>query len=186
MRKKIQAFRKIQMLISIVVFLLVFFVCYFITGFSITEIQLSEWGITEKVGWLWNSCLVLLAISCFHNVYHYIMPHPRFIFKQYFLPAFLFQCVNIAFLGLVVSGNILHDIVAYIYFFTLPFTIYAFAVLNKDKMRAVEWIIHIALSSMMIGLPLITLFLFSGKAISETIHIGFFIIWNIYILKEHK
>jgi hypothetical protein len=38
----------------------------------------------------------------------------------------------------------------------------------------------------MIGLPLITLFLFSGKAISETIHIGFFIIWNIYILKEHK
>lgn len=186
MRKRVQAFRKIQMLISITVFLLVFCVCYFTTGFNITEIQLSKWGITDRVAWLWNSCLVLLGISCFNNIYHYILSHPRFIFKWYFILAFLFQCINIIFLGLVVAGNLSHNVVAYIYFFTLPLTIYLLAVLNKDKMRVKEWITHIALSSLMVALPLITLFLFKGKAISETIHTGFFIIWNIYILKEHK
>lgn len=186
MRKKIQAFRKIQMLISITVFLFVFCICYYTTGFSITEIQLSKWGITEKVAWLWNSCLVLLGISCFNNIYHYIKSHPRFLFKEYFITAFLFQCINIIFLGLVVAGNISHNVVAYIYFFTLPFTIYMLAVFNKDKMRVKEWITHIILSSSMVTVPLITLFMFNGKAISETIHTVIFIAWNLYILKDHK
>jgi hypothetical protein len=186
LRKNVRIFRSIQLCISIIIFLCVFSICYFTTDFNITEIQLSKWGITENVALIWNSCLVLLGFSCFNNIYLYIKSHPRFKFKNYFIPAFLFQCVNIIFLGIVVSGNISHDVVAYIYFFTLPFTIYLFAVLNKDVMRVKEWIMHIALSSLMVALPLMTLFMFSGKAIPEIIHTGFFITWNLYILKEHK
>ena len=170
MRKKIQAFRKAQMLISIIVFLVVFCICYFTTGFDITEIQLSKWGITKEVAWLWNSCLILLGVSCFNSIYYFIKSHPRFLFKKYFILAFLFQCINIVLLGLIVSGNFLHDVVAYIYFFTLPFTIYVFAVLNKSKMRAKEWVIHIILSSSMVAVPLVSLFLFKGMAIAETLH----------------
>mgnify|MGYP006331893067 FL=1 len=65
MKQTLQFFRKFQMVFSIIVFFIVFFICYFTTGFSITEIQLSKWGTTEQVSWLWNSCLVMLGMSCF-------------------------------------------------------------------------------------------------------------------------
>ena len=186
MKEKLQAFRKIQMLFSIIVFLFVFIICYFTTGFNITEIQLSRWGITQQVGWLWNSCLVLLGISCFHNIYHYLQQHPHLEFKKWFTLAFLFQGINIVFLGLVVAGNLAHSIVAYTYFFTLPLTIYLLAALNRKRMKVSEWLTHTILSSLMIVLPLSTLFIFNGKAISETLHTMFFIMWNLYILDENK
>ena len=185
MKQTLQFFRKFQMVFSIIVFFIVFFICYFTTGFSITEIQLSKWGITEQVSWLWNSCLVMLGMSCFFNIYHYIKLHSHLNFKKQFLYLFLFQCINIMFLGLVVSGSILHNIVAYIYFFTLPLSIYLFAFLNKNRMLFNEWIKHTILSSLMMGLPLITFFIFPGKAISEILHSLIFIIWNIYILKDN-
>lgn len=63
--------------------------------------------------------------------------------------------------------------------------LYLFAFLNKNRMLFNEWIKHTILSSLMMGLPLITFFIFPGKAISEILHSLIFIIWNIYILKDN-
>jgi hypothetical protein len=184
MTKALNLFRKIQLIFSIVVFILVFFVCYHVTGFNITDIQLSRWGVTPPVNWMWNGCLILLGISCFYNIHQYLQYNIQLQFRQTFKILFTLQCVNIILLGLIVAGNITHNIIAYIYFFTLPLTIYMLAFFNRNYMLVREWIIHIVLSSSMMFFPLITLFMFDGKAISETIHIIFFIIWNFFLLKE--
>ena len=170
----LKIFRHIQLITSITIFVLVFIICYKTTGFAITDIQLSHWGIVKKIGWLWNGCLVLLGISCYFNIYHYLQQHPHLNYKPLFKHLFLFQCVNISFLGFVTSGNLSHDIVAFTYFFTLPLVIFSMAALNRYRIIFNEWLVHTILSSCMMVFPLITLFLFKGMAISETLHSFFF------------
>ena len=174
------------MLFSTITFLFVFIICYLTTGFNITEIQLSRWGITHQVGWLWNGCLIILGMSCYFNISQYLKLHPHLQFKNYFKYAFLFQCVCISLLGVFVAGNIIHGILAYTYFFTLPLTINLMAMFNRNRITVREWLIHTIISSLMIVLPLSTLFIFSGKAISETLHSMFFIMWNLYLLEENN
>lgn len=186
MKNSLRLFRRIQMLFSIAVFLFVFIICYLTTGFNITEIQLSRWGVTHQVGWLWNGCLIILGMSCYFNISQYIKLHPHLQFKKYFKAAFMFQCLCISLLGVFVAGNIIHGILAYTYFFTLPLMINLMAMFNRNRITVREWLIHTVLSSLMILVPLSTLFIFSGKAISETLHSMFFIMWNLYLLEENK
>lgn len=184
MKHTLRLFRRLQLTTSVVVFLLVFFVCYKITGFDITTIPLSKWGITESVSWLWNSCLILLGASCFYNIYHYLQAHPHLQFKKYFTWAFFVQCLNIVLLGIIVSGYLLHAVIAYFYFFAMPLLIFVMAAVNRYRITFVEWIVHSSLSALMIIIPLSALFVFHGKAIAETTHSILFIIWNVYLLKE--
>lgn len=184
MTNALKLFRKIQLIVSIIIFILVFFVCYYVTGFNITDIQLSRWGVTQPVGWIWNSCLCLLGVSCSYNITQYFRHNIQLKYIGIFNILFTIQCINIMFLGLVVAGNWVHNIVAYIYFFTLPLTIYLLAFFNRRHMLVRDWMTHIILSSSMMLFPLVTLFMFDGKAISEIIHTIFFMAWNIYLLKE--
>ena len=185
MKKSLLLLRRVQLSLSVAIFGAVFLICYKTTGFHITDIPLSRWGITQKVGWLWNSCLVLLGASCYFNIYHYLQSHPHLQFKRYFTLAFFFQCINICLLGIFVSGYLIHGIVAYTYFFTLPFTIYLLAALNRKRVKFSEWVFHTVLSVCMITIPLIALLSFKGKAIAESTHSLAFIIWNAYLLKEN-
>lgn len=185
MSPSLKLFRKLQLTTSVILFFLVFLICYKVTGFDLTTIPLSRWGITKGVDWLWNSCLVVLATSCFFNIYHYIKYHPQLCFKKYFRITFLVQCASIVVIALVVSGNIIHSIVAYFYFFMTPLAIFLLAAVNRCRLTFLEWLTHTSLSVFMIVLPLIALFTFHGKAIAETIHSVLFIVWNAYLLKEN-
>lgn len=176
-------YRVLQLSIAVILFIATFFICWYITKFNLTEIQLSKWGVIDSTSWIWNSTLLLLAVSCFYNIYHYIDIH-EFKYKTMFISLFAFECINIAILGLIPAGNFIHMLVAYIYFFTTPLLIFIFAFLNRMFLTYQEWYIHAILSSFMMIYPLITLKLFSGHAISETIHSVIFIIWNAYLLKK--
>ena len=186
MRKSLKFFRKIQMIVSAVLFVLIFVICYKVTGFKITEIPLSQWGVTSSVSWLWNSCLFVLGISCYFNIHQYLELHPRLSFKKEFKYAFLFQCACMSLLGVFVKGIMLHNILAYVYFFTMPLSIFLLAALNRKGLTFDEWLVNTVLSACMIVVPLTTLFIFRGKAIAESSHSILFLIWNLYILKENK
>lgn len=185
MIKPLSLLRRVQLLVSISLFIIVFFICYKTTGFELTEIPLSQWGITHNVSWLWNGCLFILGLSCYFNIYHYLQLHPHLQFKKQFIYVFLYQCLSISLIGVFVSGNILHGILAYTYFFTLPLTIFLLAGFNRKRLVIKEWLFHTAVSVLMVILPLSTLFYFNGKAIAETSHSVLFLVWNVYLLREN-
>ena len=73
----VDTIRKLQTVISILLFFVVFAFCWGMTDFDINEIQLSTWGsesspITYTV---WNSVIVLLSVSIFVNVFYFIKKH---------------------------------------------------------------------------------------------------------------
>ena len=174
------------MFVSATLFVLIFLICYKVTGFKITEIPLSQWGVTHSVSWLWNNCLFILGMSCYFNIHQYLELHPHLSFKKHFKYVFLFQCVSMSLLGVFVKGQIIHNILAYTYFFSIPLTIFLLAALNRARLTLDEWIVNTILSAAMIAFPLTALFIFSGKGIAESLHSILFLIWNIYILKENK
>lgn len=186
MKNTLRLFRKVQMFVSATLFVLIFFICYKVTGFKITEIPLSQWGVTHSVSWLWNGCLIILGMSCFFNMQQYLQLHPHLEYKTQFTYAFLFQCVSMSLLGVFVKGLIIHNILAYTYFFSVPLTIFLLAALNRIRLTVNEWLVNTILSTTMIVFPLTALFIFSGKGIAESLHSILFLIWNIYILKENK
>lgn len=186
MKNTLRLFRKVQMFVSATLFVLIFFICYKVTGFKINEIPLSQWGVTHSVSWLWNGCLIILGMSCFFNIQQYLQLHPHLEYKTQFTYAFLFQCVSMSLLGVFVKGLIIHNILAYTYFFSVPLTIFLLAALNRIRLTVNEWLVNTILSTTMIVFPLTALFIFSGKGIAEILHSSLFLIWNIYILKENK
>lgn len=185
MKQALSILRKAQLMVSVSLFAFVFAVCYKTTGFKLTEIPLSKWGITEGVDWAWNLTLVILGLSCYFNIYQYLYHHPHLHFKKPFVWIFLYQCLSISLIGIFVSGYLLHGILAYTYFFTLPLTIFSLAAFNRERLTLKEWLFHTVISVLMIVLPLSALFTFTGKAIAETSHSILFLIWNVYILKEN-
>lgn len=178
----LKTFRRLQLASSVAVFLFVFVFCYKTTGFNLTEIPLSKWGVTKGVSWIWNMCLILVGVSCYFNIFHYLNVHPHLEFKKQFKIVFLIECMSICLVGVFPSGNILHGIFAYAYFFTLPFFIFMLATLNRIRITVSEWLTHTAISSVMVIIPLISFLTFTGKAIAETIHSTIFIVWNFYLL----
>lgn len=180
---KILKLRRIQTIVSMAIFFIVFFCCWFITGFKITEIQLSNWGTTSSVGSIWNAAVCLLSVSIFINVCVYIFYNPRMKYKK--LAYCLFGLVS-SFLFIVgmfdASHFLVHNVAAYLYFFSYPLVIFIINHLNKNYILYKNWLIQLVSSILMIILPLLFLWQFNGMAISEIAHTSIVVIWNLYLV----
>lgn len=181
---KIHRIRRYQTIISILLFIGVFNLCWYVTDFKLTEIQLSFWGVDSKLGWLWNGCICLLSISIFFNVYYYIKHHPR-LHNPFTKPlnlGFLFSTISLFLTGAIDMSYILHAFVAYIYFFSFPLVVFLFAHLNRKHLKYREWKIHTGFAICMAVFPLLVIGFFPGLAIAEILHTIFAIGWNLWIL----
>lgn len=181
---KINIIRRFQTITSIALFIGVFSLCWYVTGFKLEEIQLSFWGIDTKLGWVWNSCLCLLSISIFYNIYYFIKHHHRLNkrFNEFLWISFLFTTINLFLTGAIDLTYTLHVFTAFTYFFAFPLSVFLFAHLNRKSLRYQEWLIHTLFSICMAVFPLLVINFFPGLAIAETIHSVFVIGWNLWIL----
>jgi hypothetical membrane protein len=180
----VDTIRKLQTVISILIFFLVFAFCWSATDFKIDEIQLSAWGsesspITYNI---WNSVIVLLSVSIMINVSYFIHKHVRL--KQKKIPYIFFGFVSLC-LSLVgffsVDYKVMHNLAAWSYFFLFPLAIFTMAYINRESLLYREWFTHLLFSIIMIVLPLTVINLFEGMAIPETLHTITVCVWNIYV-----
>lgn len=177
-------FRRLQTIISVLLFLFVLLFFTITTDFNIKEIQLSKWGTLDKTGWLFNLSLVTLSISTFLNVFFYIKNHNRIIDKTFLYFVFASVSFSLFLTGVfdVKSNNIIHNISAFTYFFAYPLSIFILSHLNRKTINYKEWILHLSSSISMIMVPLILITFFNGMAIPEIIHTLIVMFWNISIL----
>lgn len=176
-------FRRVQTLTSIVIFFLVFLFSWYTTGFNIFDIQLSHLGFGVKFSFLWNSMLMVIAMTTFFNVYSYITEHKRLVYKDGLIITFWFVFLNLFLTGLVTMKHYFHDVTAIVYFFSLPLVIFVMAHLNRKHILYDEWLKHTIYSVLMIVLPLSAIHLFKGMAISELIHTIILMVWSVWILE---
>jgi hypothetical membrane protein len=180
----INVIRKLQTVISIVIFFIIFFFCWNVTEFKLVDIQLSHWG-RKSVGvsWIWNSVIVLLSVSTFFNTFIYIKRNNRI--KNKIIPHLLFGLVSIFlfFVGFFsVDYKIIHNIAAYLFFFTYPLSIFVMSYLNRKTLLYSEWFTHLLISIIMVVGPLIFISMFEGMAITEIVHVVTVCYWNLYIV----
>lgn len=180
----IKKFRRTQTIASIVIFFLVFSICWYVTKFKIEDIQLSYWGIETKIGWLWNSCLAIISLSMCFNVYHYIDLHPRIHFKKTLQKIFIIVYMSLFLTAIVDMSHESHKITAFFYFFAYPLSIFTFAHLNRKLLKYREWFIHTAIAVSMAVISLLLIPLFNGMAIAEMAHGAIAVGWNLWILLD--
>lgn len=177
-------FRKLQTIFSVLLFFFILIFFLVVTKFDVKEIQISHWGVMESVGWVFNYGLIIVSISTFFNVFYYIKNHNRIFYKNKLY--ILFGLVSfLLFLVGVFPVNInpsIHNISAFMYFFSYPMSIFILSHLNRKNIVYKEWITHLITSSLMIVVPSIFLSIFNGMAISEIIHTLLVMFWNIRIL----
>lgn len=180
----IKRFRRIQTTASIILFIGVFFLCWYVTKFNIKEIQLSYWGVESGLGWIWNSCIMLLAVSIFMNIYYFITQHTRLHdrYTPLLKTSFILISLLLFITGAVDMTHWLHQITARVYFFTYPMAIFLFAHLNRKYLQYREWRIHTSFAVCMVAFPLLAINFFPGMAIAEMVHSTFVIGWNIWLL----
>ena len=177
----VRVIRKTQTFISIFLFFVVFLLSWNITGFKLTEIQLSKWGESGgKVAVIWNSIVCLLSISIFINSYLYIKHNARIKKKKISYLLFGFISLCLLFVGIFnVNFITIHNISAYLFFFTYPLSIFIFTHIHRKYIQYNDWVNNIIISIGMIVIPLFFISIFNGMAIAETAHIIFVVIWNI-------
>lgn len=164
------------------VFVLVFLLCWYVTGFNLKEIQLSYWGVDNKMGTFWNVCIVLLSISSYFNTYYYIENYSRVQFKKFLHIIFFIVSLSLFLTGAINMHHWLHNLTAVLYFFVYPMAIFMLAHLNRKHLQYKEWKTHLIMSVSMVVGPLLFIALFHGMAISETIHSAIVVSWNLWIL----
>ena len=178
----INIIRLSQTVIAVILFIAIFTLCWWQTGFQLSEIQLSDWGKSGLTGYLWNTVICTLGVSTFINSMFYINKSNRI--KTKIFSYFMFGFVSLA---LFLTGffnlnwGILHIYSAWIYFFLYPLVIFMHNHLNRKFLHYKDWRDGMFISMCMIVLPLLSINLFFGLAIPETIHIIFVIIWNLKI-----
>jgi len=178
----VKLIRRFQTVSAIILFFAVFLLCWKTTNFQITEIQLSDWGKSGIIGYLWNSSLCALAISTLINSILYIKKNSRIKWKWFSYSAFTFVSIALFATGFFnLNWGWVHNISAWIYFFMYPLVIFIHTHINRKNLHLSDWRAGILISMGMIVLPLLSISLFSGLAIPETIHIFFVIIWNLKI-----
>lgn len=179
----ISLIRKTQTIISILLFFIITLFCWRVTGLEVSEIQISYWGSKNMTyGWLWNGIIILLSLSILFNNILFIKNHDRIKNKK--IPYFLFSFValNLLMVGVFnIEYGVLHDLPAWIYFFSYPLTIFIMAYMNRTSLLYKEWFTHLIFSVVMILLPLSTVTLFGGLAIPEILHSFVVSVWNIHI-----
>lgn len=174
--------RRFQTVIAIILFFAVFILCWKTTNFQITDIQLSEWGKSGFIGYLWNTAVCGLAISTLVNSYTYIRKNNRVRWKWLSYSMFGFVSMALFATGFFnLNWGIVHIWSAWIYFFMYPLVIFIHTHLNRKTLHYIDWWDGILISIGMITVPLLFFSLFAGLAIPETIHIIFVIIWNLKI-----
>ena len=171
-----------QTMIAVVLFFSIFALCWWKTGFHLSNIQLSIWGKSGFIGYLWNTAICGLGISTFINSILYIKKYKKI--KTKILSYFMFSIVSVAlfctgFFNL--NWGLIHIWSAWIYFFVYPLVIFIHSHLNRKVLHYKDWRDGILISISMIVLPILSTGLFFGLAIPETIHIIFVIIWNLKI-----
>lgn len=176
--------RRIQLFISIIIFIVCFTFCWYTTNFKLLDIQLSYWGIDKASAIYWNATVVIISCSLFYNIYDYIISHPRLIFKTFISWAFFSAFLSLLLTGVINMRYYVHNVTAFYYFFTVPIVIYLMAWLNRKKIRYREWLGHMLYSSAMIVIPLIFINLFKGMAISEITHGCILVSWCIWSNKK--
>ena len=184
MNEYVKRFRRMQTVVSIVIFVAIFLFCWWSTKFKITDIQLSYWGVEEKLGPLWNISIMLMSISIYINAAFFLQHHKRLLYFRSFYWWFAIVSLLLFIVGFVPMHNRLHDITAALYFFLYPLVIFCLAHLNRKHMLYREWVGHVAISVSMVLAPAILLHFFKGMAISEAIHTTIVILWNIWLLRD--
>lgn len=181
-------FRKLQTIFSIVLFLFILIFFSLTTKFNLKEIQISQWGIEDRFGWIFNNGIIILSLTTFINVYFYIKNHNRIFNKKTLYFLFFFVSFSLFLVGFfpVNKNNIIHNISAFSYFFSYPLSIFLLSHINRKHIIYNEWITHITTSSIMIILPLMFLYFFEGMAISELSHTLMVMFWNLRILIKNK
>lgn len=182
----LRKFRRLQTIISVVLFLFVLLFFITTTDFNIKEIQVSKWGTLDKTGWVFNSSLVILSISTFLNVFFYIKNHNRIIDKKFLYILFGSVSFSLFLTGLfdVESNKIIHNFSAFTYFFAYPLAIFIMSHLNRKTINYNEWILHLSSSMSMVMAPLILIMFFNGMAIPEIVHTLVVMFWNISLLRK--
>lgn len=180
-KKMLRTVRRWQNLISIAIFVGIFFFCWEVTGFDITEIQLSRWG-TGRMAVLWNTVVCLLSGSILINSLSYIRNNDRIKHKA--VPSIMMSFVSACLLtvGIFnVESLQIHNAAAYMYFFSYPLAIFVLAYMNKNSMLYSEWLYALVVSVLMVCLPLLFIWSFNGLAMAEIAHTVAVIAWNIRI-----
>lgn len=177
--------RRLQTAISVLLFFLVFIICWATTQFKITEIQVSYWGVSDV--WLvWSIGISIISVLLFFNSYFYITDNVRIKQRRVPLILFGFSCFSLLVVGLFNITHQIHDPAAYFYFFTYPLAIFVLSYLNRADLPYRSWLIHLSFSMAMTILPFSLIGMFKGLAISEIIHSLIVVAWNVWLLKDHK
>lgn len=186
MKERIQGFRKIQTIASIFCFIIIFFLCWYVTQFNIKDIPLSKLGINEKIKNLWNFSVVLVSISMFINISAYVFQH--LVVGRKFLRVMIgIICVFLAGTAIIDMNTLVpHSLSAVLYFIGFPIFIFLLSFLNRKHILISEWKHHIKSAITMIIIPLICLYSFKGLAICELTHAMIVMYWNISIMKYYK
>lgn len=178
----VKMIRRFQTIIAIILFFAVFILCWKTTNFQLSEIQLSDWGKSGFISYAWNTSLCGLAISTLINSVLYIKKSNRIRWKIWSYLGFSIVSVSLFATGFFnLNWGDLHMYSAWIYFFIYPLVIFLQTHINRKTLHYSDWRDGMIISIGMISLPLISISLFSGLAIPETIHIIFVIIWNLKI-----
>lgn len=184
----INKIRQLQMVVSVFVFIIVTFLCWDITNFDITAIQISIWGADEKTWWIFSGGILTVASAILFNVLWWIKQHKRLKYKNPFYILFTIATLCLFMVGIFPTQKyqLLHDVPAVTYFFLYPLSIFLLAHLNRKSLGYSEWKNHIIMGVAMIILPLIFIKVFDGMAISEIMHTIMVAIWNLSIIKKNN
>jgi hypothetical membrane protein len=179
----VNKFRRLQTIVSITLFIIIFLFCWSVTDFKIVDIQLSHWGGDGvPVSPLWNSIIMILSVSTLINFILYIKHNERVKNKKIPLLFGSFVSLCLFMVGFYsVDHSFIHNLSAYLYFFLQPLLIFVLAYLNRFTLSYKEWLTHLFISIIMVLIPLIFISMFKGLAITETIHTVIVCYWNLYI-----
>jgi hypothetical protein len=180
----VNTIRKFQTIFSVLIFILITALCWAVTGFKITEIQLSYWSKIEGISYFWNGALILIGISTWINQWMWLENYSRMPIKS--VPKILCSIVSAC---LILTGafnmdwEFLHNLFAFSYFLGYPLVIFVIAYLNRAHIKWSHWIQMILISTSMIIFPLVLIPIWKGMAPSEIVHSALVIWWNLWILK---
>lgn len=178
----INLIRKMQTILSILLFFIISLFCWKTTGLGVKEIQISHWGAKNLTySWLWNGVIILLSISILFNNILFIKQHHRLKNKTILYILFSFVALNLFLVGVFnIEYGLFHALPAWLYFFLYPLSIFTMTYLNRKILLYREWFTHLIFSIIMIVLPLTLLGFFKGFAVSEIIHSVVVSSWNIH------
>lgn len=179
----LEKFRKVQLLISSIIFIIVFICFIVLTNFKLTEIQLSYFGAKTNFNWIWNCSVILVSISSFLNINYYLDSIKNLNFKKGFKAFFFIICLSLFFTGLINMQFKIHNFMAFYYFFSYPVGIFFLAHLNHKTLSYSQWKGHLIFFLVLTITPILLLYMFNGMAFAEITHIIIILVWNYYILK---